>query len=267
MNRSLTLFLAFLLLLAGIVSVGVWWIGWDLLRLAFDGDRRAAPYGLLLLSRSAADDLGDHRRILELLAADGGEAVWQARSLSLVDGGLRDDWRRLTLVRFERGDGVTRALTGSAMRSALADRDRLRHPRRQVLGSAALARVPLAAVLPAERPPAEAPHPVAVVLLGLFARSQEMPVPAGELGFTAALEAYGARLLWQGAVTTLAAEVDWSQALLLGFPDSESAQRWLEDPRVETARALGARHYRHRVLLLAAPQPPAVTGNGPPNTP
>jgi len=244
-NRSLSLFLAFLVLLAAVVTAGVWRIGWNLLGLAFDGDRRGAPYGLLLLSRSGGDEPDDQQQVLELLAADGGEAVWQARTLSLVDGSLRDDWQRLTLVRFERGAGVTRALTGADLRALLAEQNRLRHPRRRLLGSAALV---------------EAPRQTGVVLLGLFVLEQAGPVPARELGFTTALETHGGRLLWQGGVTGLVGESGWEQALLVGFPAMTPALQWLQDARVETALALGARHYRDRVLLLAAPQPWTAAG-------
>lgn len=250
MNRAASYFVVFCLLLVGIGALIIWWLGPNLVRLAFDSERANAPfYGLYLQHQSdpGSQDNGYNVRLLQLLAhpvepdSVAGDAVgnaglpggkvepasqspatilWQTSTLSVLDGSTADEWSDMVVVRFGSGRQFVRLVTSSQYRQV---RDLAPKGSRVVVGSAA------APLRPIE-------HPAALLLL------VEDGVQAALDRWVDHVVALGGEVIWDAPATVVESAsseaADWDSLLLVGFADSQALAAWSFSVEAQTTNAL-----------------------------
>jgi uncharacterized protein (DUF1330 family) len=235
-SRSLAGFLLFLLLLVVVGLLGTWYVGPSLVSLAFDEDRRDAPYYLLNFAAGEQDveyQASYRAELAKLVVADGGQLLWQAVTIQVPEGRVRDEWQNVALFEFPRGGEVVEMLTSSSYRG-LDDA----HPAvsRMLLGTSM------------------APDALAdgrATVLNLLTVGPEQDLADSVIrGLFGNLAAYDGSLIWEAELEDLEDRWPWNRALMLAFPTLERAESWLRDPGTVTQRALTATATRQSVILI-----------------
>lgn len=229
MSRAVTTFAVFCLLLLGLFGAVGWWVGWPLVDLAFDPDRRAAPYHVLLFDDAGAAGNGarpDATAYLNALDALLTEAqapiLWQASQLTVPVGQVADEWERLLALRFPAGSGFVRVVTGRnySKLGALAPGNG-----RNVLGLAA------------------APRPQALGSQLLIVGAQFDDVPAAQASAAlreafAGAQALGGRVYWDSAVAVLEGPSALSHMVIYAYDSPIDIDEWLFSSDTATTLAL-----------------------------
>lgn len=226
MNRSLTTFLTFLVLLAGGGALLILWVGPAVVSLALDDDRRSTPYYLIHLL-DTPDASAYFQEFSQLLREEQAQLLWRGSLQALHAGRSRDEMADVTLLEFGAGSSVVRLMTSSAYRD-LTSRV---HP--VLIGTA----VP--------------PGPIAqdeTLILWLLETVEEAELDA-LTGLTRSAGEFGGQLIWSVPVVLLEGDRQWNHVLLLAFPDADAVASWLADPATATARALTRRQFVADALL------------------
>ncbi len=243
-SRSLSWFLAFLVLLGVLAVAGSWYLGPSLVGLAFDADRREAPYYVLSLagrSELADADLRFGSDLAELFDAAGGKLLWRGTTERVVKGRLQDEWLNAQLFAFPRGANFVELKTGGDYRDLLAayeGRSRL------LLGS-----------------PTQ-PDRMArgrIWVLNLIAEDAEDSQATGGdplAGLMGGVADFCGSLVWDAKVADLDERSSWNRLVLLGFAQPLEAEVWLSDAGTQTELALSMERARRRVTLLMRPADP-----------
>jgi uncharacterized protein (DUF1330 family) len=235
-SRSLAGFLGFLLLLLIIGLLGTWYMGPNLVRLAFDEERRNEPYYLLNFAAGERDReyQSTYRAgLAELVVADGGQLLWQAKTAALSEGRVEDEWQDVQLFEFPRAGDFVEMLTSSRYRSIVDE-----HPSvvRMMLGTS-------------QGPDALATGQATV--LSLLTATSEVDGSDAVIGqLFNNLSAYDGSLLWDAQVEDLEDQQSLNRVLMLTFPTLQQAEDWLRDPATVTERALTAAAAKRRVTLV-----------------
>lgn len=236
MSRSLAGFLVFLLVLVAIGLLGTWYLGPNLVSLAFDEERRNAPYYLLNFAagESGADYQSTYRAgLAELVSKDGGQLLWQANTLQVSEGRVQDEWQDIQLFEFARGAEFVQMLTSSSYRGIVDA-----HPNvsRMLLGTST-------------PPDALAENRATVLsLLNVDPKQEDSDDTIRRLFSN--LRAYDGAVIWDTEVEDLEGRWPWNRALMLTFPTLEQAENWLRDPVTVTERALTVTTAKQRVTLI-----------------
>lgn len=243
MSRAVTTFAVFCLLLLSLFAAVGWWVGWPLVELAFDADRRAAPYHVLLFDDAGAagdgarPDAAAYLKALDALLAEAqAPTLWQTAQVTVPVGQVADEWQRLLALRFPAGSGFVRVVTGRdyAKLGALAPRGR-----RSVLGLAA------------------PPRPQALGSQLLIVGAQFDDVPAAQAGAAlqeafAGVQALGGRVYWDSAVAVLEGPSALSHLVIYAFDSPVEIDEWLFSSDTATTLALlGTRFANLRVLRVS----------------
>jgi len=234
-SRSLAGFLVFLLVLIVAGAIGAWYLGPNLVSLAFDEQRRDAPYYLLnFTTGEAADEYPSTYRagLAELVVNDGGTLLWQARVAQVTEGRMEDEWQNVQLFEFPRGGDCVEMLTSSNYRALVKAHAGVT---RMMLGTSTA-------------PDGLAGDQATVFSLMTVDPGQQAGNSAN--GLLGNLAAYEGVLIWQSDVAELEDRWPWNRVLLLSFPTAAQAESWLRDPATVTERALAATAARRRVTLV-----------------
>lgn len=236
MSRSLAGFLAFLLVLVLAGILGTWILGPNLVRLAFDEERRNTPYYLLSFAagEAGAEYPSTYRAgLAELVVADGGQLLWQARTVQVSEGRVLDEWRDVQLFEFPRGADFVAMLTSSSYRGIVDA-----HPgvSRMMLGTSMA--------------PDALAGGQATVLSLLTVDSQQDSVDAAIHSLLGNLGSYEGGLIWDTQIEDLEDQWPWNRAVMLTFPTVAQAEGWLRDPATVTERALAGTAAKQRVTLI-----------------
>lgn len=230
MSRSLTSFLLFLLALAGISVLVVWWMGPAIVSLLIDESRRNEPYYLIHLA--SLDTTADTymRTLNDLAFEEGGELVWHGELLQLRSGRRIDEWQDVRVLRFTRGGDLVQLMTSAEFRNLTADGQPL------LLGTSA-APVDLAAT--------------GQVLLWLLkvrtgAAASTFPTLATILANSGDFQG---RVIWNAAVDPIGGNQDWDHIVVLTFARRDQADAWLADPLTVTERSLAKKTFRTEAML------------------
>lgn len=234
MNRSLGLFLLFLLALLLVAAIGAWYLGPSVVSLAFDEERRNSPYYVLsLVANDHSASSGFPVALAELAVADGGQLLWRGATVAVSEGRVQDEWQQLQLFEFPRGGDFVEMLTGTRYREIS---DAHAHYKRLMLGSALA--------------PDGVPTSGAAVL-SLFevnVESHDFARDAQELAGN--LVEFQGALIWNAPLADLESEAVWNHILLFEFTDTKAAEEWLRDPGTVTQRALIRRGAKSTVTLI-----------------
>ena len=236
--KGFLIFLGAIVLLGAIVA---WWIGPQLLTLAFDEDQRSKPLTVLHLSDYQQDQqslfLARYETpLLDYLRAEGVAIGWHATLEHAAQGRVMDEWKRLHQLRFNEAAEFIQMVTSSEFR-ALSSSEVVY--RRLVLG------------VPGDLPDVTAP---AVVLMLLQSRDA---TPGDLTRLTANLDTYRGEVVWDTPVEVfeIGEPENWNRIVAIGFATIPDADGWLRDPGSVTERALAAaRHARMATLLLSTPE-------------
>jgi hypothetical protein len=253
LSRSLVGFLFFCALLLGAGAFLVWYVGPTATAIAFDGDRREAPYFLLQLipqgSGAAPEGIAEHRAGLVTAAgADGGRQIWSAADTRrhesrTREGSYRGAMAALDLLAFDRGAELVQMLTGAEFRALAAGPE----PGVLLAGTG----IP---------PQALRGSDVTVVLLFQVVDA-DVTQPLGEpgrAGWLAALDDHQGRLAWDAPLDWVRGSQAWNRIALLQVPDAALAAAWLRDPTTLAERAIASRYLGDLLVLVALPGvPPA----------
>lgn len=246
MNRAVSLFVVFCLLMLCLGFAISWWLGPQLVSLAFDSQRAKTPFfGLYLqhqVSDAQAEDpqaLGYKVRLLQMLAhpSDSGtnpvqadaqadpaaEVLWQYSSVDVVVGKVDDAWSNLTLARFGTGRQFVRLATSPEYRAV---RDAAPKGRRMVVGSSTR---PLQA-LQAQQ------HSAAMLLLVAGAPQQALDAWVDQL------VALGGEVIWDAPAAVLepadAGPASWDSLVLITFANAQALNTWAFSVEAQTVNAL-----------------------------
>ncbi len=222
MSRAISGFIVFCLLLTAAVGALVWWVGPNLLSLAFDRQSARTPYFVVFLRRS--DPTGYAQAFTRLYASGGlesepaGKLYWHQNNLALISGKRADEWEYLDVVRFETGRDFVRLATSVEHRDLAGLLDD-----RVIFGT--------------KTPPAVLqPRPLQLWLL-----AREPQAGALEQWSAGPAEA-GVRIVWDAPVTVLEGAAgtheDWDRLLVLDIADSQAGLSWLGSPEAQTALSL-----------------------------
>lgn len=243
-SRSLAWFLAFLVLLGVLAVAGSWYLGPSLVGLAFDSDRREAPYYVLsLVGRGAPADRDPSfgAELAELFVASGAEIVWRGTTERVVKGRLQDEWLHVQLFAFARGADFVELMTGGDYRDLRAAHD---GAARLLLGSPT------------------APDAMArgrIWVLNLIAQDQDdLGSPGSDPMASVVRDVadFGGALVWDAQVAELDDRGPWNRLMVLGFAQPLEAEVWLSDAGTRTELALSMERVRRRVTLLMRPADP-----------
>ena len=234
MSRSLAGFLVFLLVLVVAGLVGTWILGPNLVSLAIDEERRDAPYYLLnfVAGKSAAEHQSARSDLAKLVVDDGGQLLWQAPTIRVVEGRVQDEWQHVQLFEFPRAGDVVEMFTSSTYR-AIVD---------------AHSAVPLMLLGSSYAPQALAGR--GAVVLSLMTVDPDRAIDANDRRPPGNLASYRGTMIWTSEVEDLEDQWPWNRVLMLAFPTLELAETWLRDPDTVTDRALSATVARRRVTLV-----------------
>lgn len=233
------------------------WVGPVATGIAFDGDRRAAPYYLLqFVQRVEPDDRAQtpaqeafRNDVAAYAAVDGGSLVWTATTLHRHEararhGSARHAFAALDVLAFERGAGVVQMLTNTDYRA-----------RRSEVGDSVL----LAGV---EVPPRsfDARAVSVLILYESLIIDAEPDVSRSEdaagnplRGWFSAVAAYGGAVVWEGDLAWFQSPQAWNRFAVLQFTDTRSVSRWLRDPATRAGRALASRDLGDLLSLVIVP--------------
>jgi uncharacterized protein (DUF1330 family) len=236
LSRSLGGFLVFLLVLVVAGIVGTWFVGPNLVSLAFDEERRNAPY--YLLNFGAGEPGTEYQStyragLAELVVADGGQLLWQAITVQVSEGRVQDEWQDVQLFEFPRGGDFVEMLTSSSYRGIVDA-----HPAvsRMLLGTSTA-------------PDALAGGQATVFSL-LTVDPHQDSTDAAIRALLGNLSSYEGSLIWDTPVEDLQDDWPWNRVLMLAFPTLELAENWLRDPATVTERALTGTAAKGRVMLV-----------------
>jgi hypothetical protein len=250
LSRSLLAFLLFLLVLAvGGAALVAWYAGPTAAAVAFDIDRREAPYFLLHLVPTGRPADGAaveaHRAgFLAAASADGGTRIWSAGTARRHEarsrhGSYRGSMAAVEAYGFARGANLLQLLTGKEFRTLAAE------PALPML------------LAGTDTPPA-ALDPGAVAVLALYevdGGNLAQPLGAPDApGWLVALGAHDGKLAWDAPLDWIRGREQWNRVLLLQFPDARAAGAWLRDPATLTARALASRDLGDLLVLVSVPE-------------
>jgi len=235
-SRSLAGFLGFLLVLVAVGLLGTWYLGPNLVSLAFDEERRNAPYYLLNFAAGepGVEYQSTYRAALaELVVADGGQLLWHANTVQVSEGRVEDEWQDVQLFEFPHGGDFVEMLTSSSYRGIVDA-----HPAvsRMVLGTSAA--------------PDALAGGQATVLSLLTVDPEQSDTDVAIRRLLGNLSAYEGSLIWDTELADLEEEWPWNRVLLLAFPSLTQAENWLRDPATVTERALTATAAKQRVTLV-----------------
>ncbi|MFP6837242.1 MAG: hypothetical protein VB948_14185 [Pseudomonadales bacterium] len=236
MNRSLAGFLVFLLVLVMAGLVGTWILGPNLVGLAIDEERRDAPYYLLnfVAGESAPERQASYRSDLaKHVVDDGGQLLWQAPAMRVVEGRVQDEWQHVALFAFPRAGDVVEMFTSSTYRAIVDAHSGVSF---MLLGTS-------------HAPDAFAGGG-AVVLSLMTVDPDRETIDTADRRLPGNLEPYRGTIIWASEVEDLENEWPWNRVLMLAFPTLELAETWLRDPDTVTDRALSATAARRRVTLV-----------------
>ena len=226
LSRSLPFFLLFLaaLILAG--ALGAWYLGPSVVSLAFDDERRNAPYYLVSLVASPDSGMGDgsaafRSDLAGLVSEDGGLLLWRAVTIQVAEGRVEDEWQHLQLFEFPRGGDLVEMLTSARYRGTADVYPRLR---RLILGAA--------------DPSNDLAFGSAAVLSLYRVDADATEFAPGARDLASNLGEFGGQLVWDVPVADLDGDALWSRVLLFEFASVRAAERWLRDPATVTHRAL-----------------------------
>lgn len=240
-SRSLSWFLAFLVVLGILAVAGSWYLGPSLVSLAFDAERREAPY--YVLSLIGRDTLGDEDAgfapdLADLFIASGAELLWRGSTERVVKGRIQDEWLQGQLFAFPRGASFVELMTGGAYREFVSAHE---GAARLLLGSAT------------------APDAMVrrrIWVLNLIAQERLDLDATGSDPMASVMRDiadFGGTLLWDAAVTDLDDRWPWNRLVVLGFAQPLEAEVWLSDAGTRTELALSMERARRRVTLLMSP--------------
>ncbi len=234
MNRSLGLFLLFLLALLVVAAIGAWYVGPSVVSLAFDEERRNAPYYVLsLMADDHSTSSGFPVALAELAVADGGQLLWRGVTIAVSEGRVQDEWQQLQLFEFPRGGDFVEMLTGTRYRQITEAHPRLQ---RLMLGS------PMA--------PDGVPTAGAAVMSLFDVNHESREFAQGSQELAGNLGEFQGTLIWNAPLVDLEGEAVWNHILLFEFSDTEAAEDWLRDPTTVTQRALIRRGAKSTVTLI-----------------
>jgi uncharacterized protein (DUF1330 family) len=229
-NRSLASFLTFLMVLAIAAAGGVWWLGFDLVDLALDEDRRAAPYQLLHFADADAPS-GDYAGTLTaLVRSEEGDLAWRGGLDRLLDGRSEDEWQDLMIFDLPRGGGLVQLVTSPEFRELTEGRRTL------LLGTSA---------------PALKIAQTGNLLVWLQADPEpDDPRRQALDAVTASIGSYGGTLIVQGELDQVAGDSPWNHIAVMSFADAQQARDWFRDPASVTERALATKHLQRQAWLM-----------------
>lgn len=250
-------FVAFCLVLLCAGGALAFWVGPVATGIAFDGDRRDAPYYLLqFVQRVEPDDRAQtpaqeafRNDVAAYAAVDGGSLVWSAATLHRHEararhGSARHAFAALDVLAFERGAGVVQMLTNTDYRALRSD-----------VGDSVL----LAGV--AMPPRSFDARAVSVLILYEWLvedaelLESQSPDAAGDhlRGWFAALGAHGGSVVWGGDLAWFQTPQAWNRFAVLQFADTRSVSGWLRDPVTRAGRARASRDLGDLLTLVIVP--------------
>lgn len=246
MSRSQLAFLVFCLVLICVSGALVWYVGPTASAIAFDADRRSAPYFVLhLVPQTPKMDVAAvaaYRAELDAtIAMEGARPLWSSTHTRRHEsrtraGSLRGAMEAVDLIRFEHGADLVHMLTGEEFRALVG-------------GAPFEVRLAGSATPPQDLRAGE----VAVLVLYEGVGSDyasPFGVP-GESGWLIVLDRFGGRIAWDTPIEWIRGRETWNRLLLLQFPDTRSAGAWLRDPATQTERAIVSRHIGDLLVLAA----------------
>jgi hypothetical protein len=241
------------MLLLGVGAFLVWYVGPTATAIAFDGDRREAPYFLLQLIPQtggvAPDAIAERRAGLVTAAgADGGRQIWSAGETRRHEsrtrqGSYRGAMAAIDLLAFDSGAELVQMLTGTEFRALASGPE----PGVLLAGTG----TPPQALRSAEV--------TVVILVQVVDATVTQPFgEPGKSGWLAGLDDYQGRLAWDAPLDWLRGRQAWNRIALLQFPDAARAAAWLRDPTTLFERAVASRYLGDLLVLVALPD--AVPG-------
>ncbi len=223
MNRSLSLFVAFVAVLI-VVLVGVLlWLG-PVAELAMDGDRRGEPYFVVAL-----DKAGDLHALDALVKEQAGEILYRGALDHMLDGLVRrDEWQALSVYGFATASDFLKLYTSEAFRATLDDSES-----RMLLGT--------------DSAPDIEPGSACVLWL---ARLQEDQLLEAHSALLTTSQRYGGVSAWHADVDTIEGDAEWQTLRVVSFADVRRAFSWHEDLHTQTEVALMSARYAESAGLL-----------------
>ena len=238
MSLPLLGFLLFCIILGGIGGLVVWWVGPTILSLALDDKQRNEPYHLLHFAALKPGERETYARVYQtpmqqLVIDDGGQLLWQADTLQVVEGSVRDEWSQVVLARFPRGAEFVQMITSSQYR--------------QISSANPAERV----VVGIREAPDDFAQDAAIVLylyqLDEGAANEFQLMTPKMLN----LDQYGGQVVWETEISVLEGEIEnWDRLIALQFETIGRAESWLRDPASVTERAIARRNMQQVVILL-----------------
>ncbi len=230
MSRSLASFLIFLVALAGVSALGVWWLGADIASLAIDDSRRNQPY--YLIHFATLDDPADpyFRLLNDLAREEEGELLWRGALLQLRSGRQADEWQDVHVLGFPRGANLVQMMTRAEFRSLLASQRTL------LLGTAGEP-VDLAATR------------YLLVWLLQYREGSEDNAKSAIQNVLRTAAGYSGAVVWNTRADPFGGSDEWDHVVALSFSGPGDAASWLNDPLTVTEQALARKYFPREALL------------------
>lgn len=223
-------FLIFLVALAGVSALGVWWFGPDIASLAIDDSRRNQPYYLIHFA-TVDDSAGSYFSTLNDLAGEEeGELLWRGELMQLRTGKQADEWRSMHVLGFARGADVVQMMTAAEFRSLLGSQRTL------LLGTVA-------------KPMDLAATRYLLVWLLRYREGYEDAAKSAIESVLRTTASYAGKVVWNTAADPFGGSQEWDHIVALSFNDSADAAAWLDDPLTVTERALARKYFPQEALL------------------
>jgi uncharacterized protein (DUF1330 family) len=215
-----------------VFAAGIWWLGASVVSLAFDEDRRGAPYYVLHLvsGADAEEGAGYLDGFGALVRAEDGQLLWRGALEHLHSGRLGDAHDDLLVYEFAAGGDLVQMLTSAQYRSL---HDRLPAV---LLGTAA-------------SPDAIVQDEVLLLWLLELRDTGAQGNAEGLLPVVASARRFEGHPIWNAPVDVVAGGATWNHLVVLAFPESAAARRWLEDMQTVTELALVRRVVAEQALL------------------
>lgn len=227
MNRSLSLFVAFVAVLIAVLIGVLLWLG-PVADLAMDGDRRGAPYYVVAL-----DKTGDLDALDALVKEQAGEILYRGALDHVLDGLVRrDEWRALSVYGFATAGDFLKLYTSEAFRGTRSNGES-----RMLLGTGSAPDI----------------EPGSAWVLWLATLREDQILEAHSALLTTS-QRYGGTSAWHADVDTIEGDAQWQTLRVVSFADVRRAFSWHEDLYTQTEVALmSARYADSAGLLFAAP--------------
>jgi uncharacterized protein (DUF1330 family) len=230
-NRSLTAFIGFLLVLLLAAAYAAWWLGPGVVKLALDESRRNQPYYLLHLGEQGVQGDQYTARFTSLVQAEEGRLLWRGNLERLLEGRLKDEWPDLLLFQMARGGDLVQVITSPEYRQLTSERTLL--------------------LLGAPLPPLDLTQSTTLILWLQQTDDPEDGAADQALNrVTANLAQYSASVVWDTPLDVLAGQAQWDHLTLLSFPDEATAQQWFREPASQTERTLATTDMQRQAWLL-----------------